>query len=417
MLNGAQIMGFRMPLETISKYNRCAPKETIAGELLMLKKMDANLLRLHVHSQKDTADGINDPRYAEFADQMGIMLIWQTAGFIREGEASNVDFEGYPKYMQQVFNHPSIVIWEASNHPNRFKEHDISASNYFVRKIYHTIHSQDSSRLISPTSFWQHMHYNNYDGSIDYKGNPITPPGEMNEKLVTRGSQDSYTGYGQTWTNLRNAPSEWAASCLAANEKAYFNFEHEESIGQPNWNLCKGKPWYLLQSYEWSYDEGSIGRKLTTDEWEESQAWQAFSAWESMKKQILLGYDGFSWCCLRGGANMGTYKKPLIDNLGFPKLAFYTNKMVFQRTWAGSENVDIVYGPDDKITPVINHIGNEQKADLIIKLISLDGSVMDKKVFKNITLESGHSITKLKGFQFNNITENTYAIVYSVLFN
>ena len=63
----------------------------------MIKEMNGNLLRLHVHAEKDTTDGINDPRYAEYADQLGVYLLWQTAAWIREGEAWNVDFEGYPK--------------------------------------------------------------------------------------------------------------------------------------------------------------------------------------------------------------------------------------------------------------------------------------------------------------------------------
>ncbi len=254
MLNGAQIMGFRTPIETISKYNRSAPIETVAEEMLMIKKMDGNLLRVHVHAEKDTVDGINDPRYAELADQMGIYLIWSTAAFIREGEAWNIDFEGYPKFMKQVINHPSIVLWEASNHPNRFKQHDISETHDYVKKIYQTISNVDKSRLISPTSFWRHTHYANYNGTKDYQGNSIEAVPEYMAVLNTRGSQDAYTGYGAEWSALRNAPNDWAASCLAANNKAYFNFEHEESIGQPNWELSKGKPQYLISSYEWDYD-------------------------------------------------------------------------------------------------------------------------------------------------------------------
>jgi hypothetical protein len=232
--------------------------------------------------------------------------------------------------------------------------------------------------------------------------------------LVTRGSQDAYSGYGATWTDIRKAPNAWAASCLAAKDKAYFNFEHEESAAQPNWELSKGKPWYLLQSYEWEYDEGSIGRRLTTDEWRISQAWQAFSAWESMKKQVLLGYDGFSWCCLHGGANMGTYQKPLIDNSRHPKLAFYANKMIFQRTWAGSNNVDVVYGPEDKIAPVINHIGKEQKVNLVVTLENLKGNILDKKIFKNIDLQNGHEIKQIEGFRFKNVNNGIYAVVYEI---
>ena len=414
MLNGAQIMGFRTPIETVAKYNRCATWETVAEEMLMLKKMDANLLRLHVHAEKDTVDGINDPRFAEFGDQMGIMFIWQTAAFIREGEAWNVDFDGFPKYIKQVYNHPSIVMWEASNHPNKFKEHDISATHDYLKKIYYTIYFTDQSRIISPTSSWGHTHYGNTEGTIDYEGNTIEAVPEYTSHQVTRGNQDAYTGYGKKWSELRNAPYESAAECLKDSARAYFNFEHEESIGQPNWELCKGKPWYLLQSYEWYYDAQSIGRHLRSDEWKESQAWQAFSAWESMKKQMLLGYDGFSWCCLHGGANMGTYKKPLIDNLGHPKLAFYTNKMVFQRTWAGSADVDIVYGPKDKIAPVIHHLGDTSIVDLTVNLKNSKNKIIDIKRFKSIDLEQGRTVKYLDAFRFKKVPEAIYTIEYVI---
>ena len=86
-------------------------------------------------------------------------------------------------------------------------------------------------------------------------GNKIKAAPEFMAGLVTRGNQDAYAGYGNDWSKIRKAPNDWAASCLASKDKAYFNFEHEESIGQPNWDLCKGKPWYLLQSYEWGYDD------------------------------------------------------------------------------------------------------------------------------------------------------------------
>lgn len=415
MLNGVQIMGFRTPVENLAKYNRCPPDEIVAEEMLMVQKMGANLLRIHVHAEKDTADGVNDIRYARMADQMGIYLIWSTAGFIREGEAWNVDFDGYPKYMSRVFNHPSIVMWEASNHPNRFKRHDISDSHDYIEKIYNIIYERDPSRLISPTSFWQHTHYGNYRGDTTYDGHSMEPVPSYHAHRMTRGSQDAYTGYGAEWTRLRNAPNDWAASCLAAGEKAYFNFEHEESAAQPNWNLSRGKPWYKVQSYEWPYEEGSIGRKLQPEEWRASQAWQAFAAWESMKKQMLLGYDGFSWCCLRGGANSGTYQKPLIDNLRHPKLAYYINKMVFQRTWAGSDDVDVVYGPGDEIVPVIHHLGPPTQVDLRVKLVDGNNQELERKEFKDVNLGEGRDVVRLPSFRFQNMDDGYGYIVYELI--
>lgn len=417
MLNGAQVMGFRTPLETMAKYSRSAPIETIVKEFLALKKMGANMLRIHVHAEKDTTDGINDPRYAELADQLGIYLIWSTAGFIREGEAWNVDFDGYPKYMAQVINHPSIIIWEASNHPNRFKYHDATDTHDYIRKVYNTIANRDSSRLISPTSFWQHTHYANHEGTIDRDGSPIVAVSEFHAPLMTRGSQDAYSGYGAEWSKIRKLPNEWAASVLEGKDMAYFNFEHEESAAQPNWHLHRGKPWYKVQSYEWEYEVGSIGRKLGFEDWRASQAYQAFSAWESMKKQMLIGYDGFSWCTLEGGANMGTYQKPLLDNLGHPKLAYYINRMVFQRTWAASNNVDVVYGPKDLIAPVIHHIGNEKTVDLVITLRNKDGKPIDRRQYNKIPLRTGRDVYKLPPFQFKKANQGVYFVHYEVVEN
>ncbi|MFW6370525.1 MAG: glycosyl hydrolase family 2, partial [Bacteroidota bacterium] len=329
MLNGAQVMGYKGPIEKLATWSRCAPAEWVAKELMMVKKMHGNMLRIHAHQWQFPARGINDPRYAEMADQLGIMLIWCPTAWIRTGRGwGDIDFDGFPKYVRQVYNHPSVVVWEAANHTQSFKSIDVTESNLYCEKVYNTINPVDPSRIISYNSFIRHLHYGNDEGTIDQEGNAIDPTWAWTAPGVTRGNQDSPTGYGKEWTVLRNYPGEYRQSFLDSEERAYFNFEHQESMAQPNWNLVKGKPWYNLHSYEWYYDEGSIGRKLNTGEWQVSQAWQAFGAWEAMKKMRYLDYDGFSWCSLHGGANSATYKKPLIDFMDHAKLAYWANKMV-----------------------------------------------------------------------------------------
>ena len=176
----------------------------------------------------------------------------------------------------------------------------------------------------------------------------------------------------------------------------------------------KKEHWYKLQSYEWGYEEGSIGCKLNAEEWRISQAFQAFAAWESMKKQTLLGYDGFSWCSLESGANMFTYQKPLVDAMGVPKLAFYANKQVFNRIWAASDNVDVVYGPNDSIAPVIFNLGDERTVHLSIELKNEKGKTVERRNIKNIYIDKGRSITKLHRFQFKPKPDGCYFIVYTI---
>ena len=414
MLNGAQNFGYRLPLETSSKYIRCATDDMVMRDLMMIDKLGGNLLRLHVHTEQDVVDGINDPRYAEYADQMGIYLIWQSAGWMREGEVWNVDIDNFPLYMKQVYNHPSIVLWEASNHPNRFKNHQVNETVDYFNRIIPTIVQTDTSRLISPTSFWGHTHYINYEGTEDYQGNPIAPNPNLMHKMMTRGSQDAYTGYGEKWSTLRKGLYPWAKSCLDAKDLCYFNYEHEESAAQPNWELAKKDPWYKIQSYEWDYEKGSIGRHLQFDEWRASQAFQAFSAWESMKMQTLAGVCGFSWCCIESGANMFTYQKPLVDPYYVPKLAFYANRMVYSRIWAASDDVDTVYGPEDYVKPVIFNLEDACKVNLIIELKNSKGKVIEKRILKNIEVPSGRGVTRLDPFRFKTSKEGCYFIEYRI---
>lgn len=413
MLNGGQIFGYRLPVENTPVTIRCATDEMVMKDVLMAKAL-GNLLRIHVHAEGSTPEGLNDARYAEYADQLGLYLIWQTSGWIREGEVWNVDIENYPLYMKSVFNHPSITMWEASNHPNRFKTHDFSDTGDYFTSIISTIAGTDSSRLISPTSFWQHSHYGNYDGTIDYKGNPLPRNPWLTYKMVTRGSQDSYSGYDNDWSHLRNIPSPWAKECLDAKDVCYFNFEHEESIAQPNWALGRKEPFYKVFSYEKNYEEKNVGRRLEASEWRISQAYQAFSAWESMKVQTLLGVCGFSWCSLESGPNMFTYQKPLVDPFNVPKLAFHANRMVFGRVWAGSDDVDVAYGPGDEIRPVIFNMDRACSVNLTVELQNEKGKVLERKIFKGVPVSAGRSVTRLEPFRFKNNSEGVRFVVYKL---
>lgn len=414
MFGGAQTMGFRMPIENNAKWNRCPPANILADELMACKKL-GNTLRIHVHSGGKYAYSVNDPRVAEMADQMGVMLMWPTSSWIREGEWGGIDFTGYPKYIDQVFNHPSIVLWEGSNHPNRFQNKPLEYSNRFITKIYNTIYFTDSSRLIAPSSFNRHFIYGNDEGTIDQNGNSIVACKEWTAPMIVRGNQDALTGYGAKWHSIRKWPDDYRKSFLESKERAYINFEHEESIGMQNFSLVKGKPWYQMPSYENYYDVGSVGREFSFDEWEASQAWQAFSAWEAMKWQRIKDVDGFSWCCLHGGPNSGTYRKPLIDALGHAKLAFYTNKMVLQDVVAGSNNPDVVYHKKDELTPVILNIGDKRTVRLKVVVRTMDGEVVDTKEFQNIVLEKGRTIKELPSFKPKFGEEGYYVIEYYVL--
>lgn len=424
LLKAPLLFGNRAPLEKIAQWDKCTPVEYLVQEMMMVKQMNGNGIRMSVHDSK--TGGVNDPRIAELADQLGLMLIWQTSAWIREGNVFNINFKQFKADAKVVRNHPSIVIWQSANHPFSWFGWEGITTTY--QKIYNEITSVDSSRLISPSADMRIM-YNipNDEGTKDNEGNTLTPNPIWTAPLITRGSMDYMGGYGAEWTTLRKWPflekderplyyetNEFQTSFLNSKHRAYFNFEYDESIGQPNWELVKGKPWYKVPSYEWDYDIGSIGRRLEFNEWEVSQAWQALIAYETAKKCRILDYDGLSWCNLRGGANMATYQKPLIDYTGHAKLAFYATSMIYQNTIGASKNVDVVYGPEDMIYPIIFNVGDNKKVDLTIQLKTVDGRVLETKQFKNILLEEGRTIQEVEPFRFSSKREGYFAIEYTV---
>jgi len=165
---------------------------------------------------------------------------------------------------------------------------------------------------------------------------------------------------------------------------------------------------------KYSYDEGSIGRKLTADEWRESQAWQALAGYNTAKQAKQHDIDSMVWCTLRGGGNSGTYMKPLIDFDDHIKLAFYAYKIALQKYYAASKGVDVAYGPGDKITPVIIGLGEERMIDLTIQCINKQGKVASTKRFTGVKIPSGRPIVELEAFRPNIKSEGHYGVTFVV---
>jgi hypothetical protein len=235
------------------------------------------------------------------------------------------------------------------------------------------------------------------------------------------------TGYGRDWSRLRKWPDakktqseqnwsmgDFRVDYLNSKHRAFFDFESEESTGQPNWNLRKGKPEYQVMSYEWEYYNGSVGEYLAPEQWLESQAWQAFSGFEAYKKKRWLDYDGLAWCCLRGGGNTATYQKPLIDYYDHAKLGFYAAKMAFQPVLACSKNVDLVYGTSDVVPLVVMNLGGEKKVDVKVDIKTSSGGIVLSKTFPGIILQKGRTFKDLELVIEQKLRPGYYAFEYNV---
>lgn len=417
------LFGARPPMDKIAAWEKCAPAEFYVQEMLMVQKMNANGIRMSVHDER--IGGISDPRICEIADQMGIMLAWQTTTWLRITCASNLDMDELSAGIKQVRNHCSVVMWQPMNHPS-WKNWDVTMQVY--RLLYDTITALDTSRLISPSADSRRMYARYDDGLTDYWGKPCeTCDPIWTAKGICRGNMDYMLGYGNEWTALRQWPNvadaylpnymestAYIPSFLNSPERAYFNFEQDEIIGQPNWEVHKGKPTYHLYSYEKDYDAGSIGRILTFEEWRTSQAWQALGAYETVCKCRWLDYDGISWCNLRGGQNTGTYLKALVDYYGQPKLSYYAHQLAFQDLVACSMNVDMVYGPEDTIPVIVMNIGESQKVTVLVEVMDENGTVCYEQRYENVEVKEGRSVNSVDDMKLPELPDGLYTLQYCV---
>ncbi len=116
-----------------------------------------------------------------------------------------------------------------------------------------------------------------------------------------------------------------------------------------------------------------------------------------------------------GGANMGTYQKPLIDALGHKKLAFYAHRMGFQQQLAGSKDVDMVYGPDDRPVVVALNLGAEQQADVAVTVKNVKGKKVHSQIFKGVTLGQGRTATDIGKLSLPKLPDGFYFFEYEIL--
>lgn len=414
-LFGALLMQFLPPLENVPVNHICPTLREIVEQILMLKNMNGNTLRLHMLGY-----GSNDARFARICDRLGIMLIWTTR-LIDSAESLIWDgawqeAQAFKKQMSEVINHPSIIMWEGSNeyHPKTLEVIDRMYDEFVVN-----VKEVDSTRLICPCS---HLYYGggmydigckyyNDDGTLDEKGEKASAGKGWTDDSVVR-STHTYAllcGYGQSWEDMRKQDWKWQVEMLESKKHAYLITEYAiTALANPGVKDALENEY--VESYERFDEEEVFGRHFEKSEWRESQAYQALCAQNAVKKMRLLGADGMLWCCLSSGANNGSYMKPPIDFYGYKKLGFYALRDSYEKIYASKSDTNISYGTEDTLGCVVLNSGESGLYDLCVSIYSQNGEKVDEKVYKNIVVEEEQVAIKLPSFTPKWETEGYYTI-------
>ena len=385
LLNGALWMQFLPPYENIVLSHICPTTKEIVWQAAMTKVLNGNVARFHMLGY-----GNNDPRFAEVCDRIGLMNIWTTRLI---DSAETIDVKNgwragkiYAEQMQEVINHPSIIMWEGSN--------EFHSSRAVLDKMYDefvkTVKAADDTRLICPCS---HLYYggglygnNGFyyqdDGLSDQDFEPCESSFGWKDEKVVRSSHnyEILLGYGNRWDIFREQAWKSQPALFKSKDHAYIISEFA-IVGRQDNRTKEAVIYHKDDSYELADEKRAFGEAYEKLDFKLSQAYQAICAYNTVKYMRYLGADGLMWCSLSGGANDGSYIKPPIDFYGYKKQAFYALKEGFAETICFDKKAEVAYNGKYVCEPVLTGAEKGKTYNVKIEIKNQSGEVVCERGF------------------------------------
>ena len=376
------------------------PDKWIVQDIADNRSANMNLMRFHPAE----ALGTNYRRWLEFADQMGMFMIWSPRQWFHWEHRAVEDFlpllEAYTEpSMKAVRNHPSIFAWESGNETYYNGEIWDARARAFSDTYYDLANSIDPSRFILPISFW----YAQFEGKADFyrkspaRGNEISYPGSGKSPRSFWASNvfwdihpypGWYGGWFEIWWDTQGGHAYTRDKIFMVSE---FGAE-----GMPNWELYRDERYYHVWEESGSkaaeHELDRLGRNLEFSEWQVSQAYQALVMYNDIAVFRTEDADGVSICTGAEGRHNGRYFKGLRDMHRRPKLAYYVTGMAYSPVFVEGLNGDMILSADDALEPVLVNDGPARTVDLEAVFRDADGNEVGRESLRSISLpEAGQA--------------------------
>jgi len=412
MLSGGNLSNYPPEPENRPENPADNMKEWLVRAVQMVKNLNGNSLRTEVLPNRNPAV------LAQLCDQLGIVLIQQTntptAGEVEPWEKPLPEVTAY---VEQLRNHPSILLWQAAD---QLTFTDFQSDGLFwMEQYYRSVFNNDPSRLISLTGVqpaFGNADLPNDMGTMLYNSNRRSytyarPSLVWTANKVVRGNAEKALGTGADWASLRRFPFSEQTDTLRFNylrspQRAYFDFEGETVTGRANPYFIKGSLYYPSQFFQDATTTFAIGKELEEEQWAESQAWQAFSLYEALRKKRWLGYDGLYLSAIWNGGDPAA----VVDGAGYAKMAYYTARMAFQKVLAGSRNTDLVYGTGEQIPIFVSHWGEAKRVEVQVTIKDVRGNVVKTMRFPSNRLQAMNRAIPI-GVWTNTISKSGWYII------
>ena len=399
------------------------PDKWIAQDIADNRKANVNMMRFHPAE----ALGTNYTRWLEFADQMGMFVIWAPREWLHWGKHAASSYrpilDAYLEpSMISARNHPSVFAWEGGNETYSNDGVWDERARGFADEYYDAANALDPSRFILPISFW----YAQFDGKADFykmdpiRGNELTWPGSGRSPRAFWAQNvfwdvHPYPGWYGSWAEIW-----WQAGKGDFYRKDRpFIVSEFGAEGMPNWELYRDEKYYHAwgdsQSNAAKYEKDRIGRNLEFDEWQASQAYQALVMYNSIAVFRTEDADGLSICTGAEGRHNGRYFKGLRDMHRRPKLSYYVTGMAYRPLFIEGLNGDTVLSGSDSLNLIAVNEGPARTVDIAAVFRDMSGKEVYRSSVKGVKLPAVgnlRNIGKIKPVGLK--SGNYYSVEYVV---
>jgi hypothetical protein len=363
-------------------------------------------------------------RIAEYADQMGLMLIWEgyCGMWSQPPDIETLARRDIPLMIRDLRNHPSIIVWTLGDETYYYDPVDTIYHNkrfHFVELAYEVARGNDPSRLIVPVGHW------------------VEDLVQMIEKLIGRGMsvEEARKKSLELLPVFRSVNVYWAIHSLpsGADTKPVYavmdryrkalcglgcpvTFDEFACEGMPNWDLCRGEWWYkrwtvnpMAPSGKKHLEPTLIGRLLTPDDWHVSQAYQASVHWRVLSYIRESGaFAGFSNCHVRDVLN---YFAGLVDARGRGKLAYFLYKNMLSRFFISAMHGNYLFNRKDQLSITISNNGPILKrGKLKLKIANATDTITKERTIEELTVN--HVSTSAVNYELDGLPPDLYSIEY-----
>ncbi len=224
--------------------------EVIRGDIQLAKDLGLNMLRCHIK--------INEPRYYYWADQLGLLIMYDIPSPDLDTPSMRQMFEAaIPEAFARDFNHPSIFAWVLFNETWGLSNHDTLDGQRWVQSVYQQAKQLDPTRLVEDNSVCRYDHVETDINSWHYYNNDYGWVKTHIQRVVDEtypGSSFNYVGgeYVQESAPLMNSEYGGISAAMGDQDIAWcFKYQTTELRRQAK--IC-GYVYTELDDIEWEHN-------------------------------------------------------------------------------------------------------------------------------------------------------------------